>query len=86
MREGRCLVIVEVRYRGAARRFAAALTVDTGKQRKLTRTAALFLAGRPQFSDYCIRFDIVAIENNASRGERIEWIRDAFRPGDGTAL
>jgi len=86
MRDGHCLVIVEVRYRGMARRVAAASTVDAKKQGKLTRSAALFLAGQPQFSHYSIRFDVVAIESDAGCGERIDWIRDAFRPGDGRAI
>lgn len=86
MRDGRCLVIAEVRYRGAARRFAAALSVDAKKQRKLILSAELFIAGQPRFSGYSIRFDVVAIEHDCGSGERISWIRDAFRPGEGTAL
>ena len=82
MRDGDCLVFTEVRYRGGKRLTRAALTVDARKQRKLIRTAALFLAGRSAFANGPVRFDIVAIDVDAEGGESIEWIRDAFRPAD----
>ena len=82
MRDGDCVVIAEVRYRGGKRPTRAGLTVDARKQRKLIRTAALFLSKRPQFADCPVRFDVVAIDMDARYGETIEWIRDAFRPGD----
>lgn len=82
MRDGDCMVFVEVRYRGRKRLARASLTVDTRKQKKLIRTAALFLSARPQFADCPVRFDVVAIDADADGGASIEWIRDAFRPTD----
>jgi putative endonuclease len=81
MRDGDCLVFVEVRYRGNNRFTTAGLSVDIHKQRKLIRTAALFIAGRSQFATSVVRFDVVAIDAD-EHGERIEWIKDAFRPAD----
>jgi putative endonuclease len=72
-----CLVFAEVRYRRSDRFVTAGLTVDRHKQRKLIRTAALYLARRPRFANHTVRFDVVAIE-----GDTINWIRDAFRPAD----
>jgi len=77
-----CLVFTEVRYRSGSCLTHAGLTVDTRKQKKLIRTAALFLARRPQFANSPVRFDVVAIDTDARHGETIEWIRDAFRPLD----
>ena len=77
MQDAECLVFVEVRYRSNDDFVPARLTVDLHKQRKLIRTAALFLARRARFANSVVRFDVVAIE-----GDSIEWIRDAFRPGD----
>lgn len=77
MQDTECLVFVEVRYRSSNDFVPARLTVDVHKQRKLIRTAALFLARRARFANSVVRFDVVAIE-----GDSIEWIRDAFRPGD----
>jgi len=77
-----CLVFAEVRFRGSRRVASAGSTVDIHKQRKLIRTAALFLAKRPQFASSPVRFDVVAINADDRGGQAIEWIRDAFRPGD----
>ena len=82
MRHDDCLVFVEVRYRGTRPITLARLTVDTRKQQKLIRTAALFLSKRPQFANTLIRFDVVAIDADDRGGQTIEWLRDAFRPGD----
>ena len=72
-----CLVFVEVRYRAENRFVAARSTVDARKQRKLIKTAAMFLAKKAGYAHRTVRFDVVAIECDS-----IEWIRDAFRPTD----
>jgi putative endonuclease len=82
MRDSTCLVFVEVRYRESARFAAAGHTVDRHKQRKIIRTAALFLSRQPRFANAVTRFDVVAIEG--SDEPRVDWIRDAFRPNDST--
>ena len=82
MRDCQCLVFVEVRYRGARRIASAGVTVDYHKQRKLIRTAALFLAGHPRYSASTVRFDVVAVETNENDVRTIDWIKDAFRPSD----
>ena len=82
MRDGNCLVLVEVRYRSGRRLTSASLTVDHHKQRKLIRTAALFLAGQSGFAACPVRFDVLAIDVDARGQQAIKWIRDAFRPAD----
>ena len=82
MRNANCLVFIEVRYRSSNRFSRAGQTVDLHKQRKLIRTAALFLAKREQFANSLVRFDVVAIDADDSGNETIEWIKDAFRPAD----
>ena len=72
-----CLVFVEVRYRGGRRLSPASQTVDAHKQRKIIRTAAMYLANRPRFANNKVRFDVAAID-----GTKMHWLRDAFRPGD----
>lgn len=76
------LVFVEVRFRGPGSLFRAQLTVDRHKQNKLIRTAALFVARRPQFANSVMRFDVVAIDDDGAGKTSIDWIRDAFRPQD----
>lgn len=78
--DGNCLTFVEVRYRRSAHFSAPAPTVDRRKQRKIVRTAALFIARHRQFANHTMRFDVVAISGKQSR--QVDWIRDAFRPFD----
>ena len=73
-----CLVFIEVRYRQSATFTQPGLTVDTHKQRKLVRAAALFAATHRGVANHVMRFDVVAIEGDKSP----RWIRDAFRPDD----
>ena len=82
MQNGNCLVFVEVRYRASNRFSRASLTVDIHKQRKLIRTAAVFLAKREQFANSVCRFDVVAIDADEHGKKTIEWIKDAFTPAD----
>ncbi len=77
-----CIVFVEVRYRANNRFASAGLSVDIHKQRKLIRTAALFLAKRDLYANAVVRFDVVGIDANDNGKPAIEWIRDAFRPSD----
>lgn len=81
-KDGRCLVFVEVRFRGAGSYSRAGLTVDIHKQRKLIRTAALYVAKRPQYANSVMRFDVIAIDADEHGEVNIDWIKDAFRPGD----
>jgi putative endonuclease len=80
MLHGDCLAFVEVRYRRSVRFAAPAVTVDRHKQRKILRTAALFLAREQRYARHTIRFDVVSI--TGIRHDTIEWIQDAFRPND----
>jgi putative endonuclease len=82
MRDAHCLVVVEVRYRNCHSFVAAEQTIDYRKQGKLIRTAAMFLAWNEQFASLPLRFDVVGVDSDAQGNTRINWIRDAFRPGD----
>lgn len=82
MQDDACLVFIEVRYRASSRFSRAGVTVDIHKQRKIIRTAALFLAKRAQYANHVVRFDVVAIDADHDGQEFIEWIKDAFRPAD----
>ena len=73
-----CLVFIEVRYRRSKGFTRPGLTVDAHKQRKLVRTAALFIAMHRRLARRVMRFDVVAIEGESTP----QWIRDAFRPDD----
>jgi putative endonuclease len=80
--DGQCLAFIEVRYRGPGSYSRAAPTVDRAKQSRLIRTAAMYLARNQSRANQAVRFDVVAIDAEADGSCRIDWIRDAFRPGD----
>ena len=82
MLDGNCLTFVEVRFRASALFTPASHTVDHHKQRKIIRTAAMYIARNRQFSMHTMRFDVVAIEGGENTA--INWIRDAFRPNNST--
>lgn len=79
MRDGEYLVFVEVRYRSGSGFVSAAQSVDRRKQRKIARSARLFMSRQPALCDLPARFDVVAIERAAGVPLRIQWLRDAFR-------
>lgn len=80
MREGRCLVFAEVRFRRTNRFADATRSVDSRKQLKLMRTANVFLGHNPELADLPVRFDIVALDRAEGNNATINWTRDAFRP------
>lgn len=80
MMDRRCLAFIEVRYRHSSAFAMPGHTVDTRKQRKIIRTAAMFLARERRFANVNVRFDVVAIEGDSA--DNVRWIRDAFRPDD----
>ena len=80
MFDAETLVFVEVRYRTTTRFTAPSLTVDTRKQRKLARTAALFVARNTSIANCTMRFDVIEVVGNTP--PEFRWTRDAFRPQD----
>lgn len=80
MLDGPCLVFIEVRYRRSTQFTTPDVTVDFRKQRKIIRSAAMFNARHHDYTNYPMRFDVVAIAGE--KPPSIKWIRDAFRPTD----
>lgn len=77
MRDGACLVFVEVRYRRSDRYGSAAESVAARKQARLLRAAEYYLQTHPEQRGRAMRFDVVALRP-AAQGLHIEWISDAF--------
>ena len=74
-------MFVEVRYRQASGFGSAVATVGGSKQQRLQNAASHFLSRHPRYKDVATRFDVVGIDRDGSE-QTIEWIKDAFRPGD----
>lgn len=80
MHDGTCLIFVEVRLRTRNRFSTAAQSVSITKQRKIIRTASVFLLGAKHYANEIMRFDVVAIDSTKTGDYTIQWLRDAFRP------
>lgn len=76
-RDGRFLVVVEVKTRGSDRWQHPELAVDRAKQRTLMRTANALLDTVPE--DLELRFDIIAI-THTPQGPEVLHIPNAFYP------
>ncbi len=72
-RDGRALVIIEVRTRSGNRFGGAAASVDSRKQVKIRRTTLLLIQQRKELAKLPIRFDVIALQTG-----KIEWIKAAF--------
>lgn len=77
MRDGHCVVFVEVRYRHATAFGGSAPSVDARKQRKIVAAAQCFLADHRELAHAPCRFDVIAIDGDPA-APRIAWIRNAF--------
>ena len=78
-RDGDYLVFLEVRARSNRAYCGAAASVDYRKQRRLLRTAQLFLQRHPELAGMPCRFDVIAFEpRQSASGLDIRWIRGAF--------
>lgn len=74
MRDAQTLVIVEVRKRSNPNFGSAAESINARKQARIVRATALLLVARPEFSNYAVRFDVIALDAQ----DRIEWLKAAF--------
>jgi putative endonuclease len=78
-RDGQILVFVEVRYRKHPGYASAAASVTPAKQRKIIRTAQLYLQRHRELGALVCRFDVVAIAPTPDSGEDgIQWLQSAF--------
>ncbi|MDO6425854.1 YraN family protein [Thalassotalea sp. 1_MG-2023] len=77
MKEGNCVVFVEVKYRKNKAFGGAISAVSISKQEKIRRTAAFFLQqqGLNAYNTAC-RFDIIAIEGGNI--PEFIWLKNAF--------
>lgn len=78
-RDGEVLVFVEVKARRGRTFGSPEEAVNLGKQRRLRRLAACYLAEHRITDGQAVRFDVVAVEiAPTGRVERVELLRDAF--------
>ena len=82
VQRGSQLVFVEVRQRKANGLVSALESISVAKQRKIAKTAMIFLQQHAQYHDCDCRFDVIAITSAAtsspSDSVQLEWIQAAF--------
>jgi len=71
------LIFIEVKYRKSDDWVSAAEAVTKSKQRKIIKTAQLFLLQHKEYKDLNCRFDVIAIQGDKNNPD-INWIKNAF--------
>ena len=79
-RDGRDLVIVEVRMRSREDYGGAATSVDRGKQRRIILATRQLLQQHRELAKLPVRFDVAVVHPDAPAW-RVDWIRHAFEAG-----
>ena len=72
------LVFIEVKTR-SSNLTSALNSISVSKQKKLSKTASLFLSKNPQSEDSFTRFDVIIILKKHT-SEKIKHLKDAFTP------
>src|SRR5690242_18344194 len=75
MREGECIVFVEVKYRRYAQYGASVEMIHHAKQIKLLRTANYYLLKNPLALTQSARFDAITIDG-FGRQQKIDWLKN----------
>ena len=77
MRDGDCVVFVEVRYRGSRERGGGSASVGAAKRTKLVRAAQVYLLAQPRLAAAPCRFDVIGCGGTLQQAQ-FDWIRSAF--------
>lgn len=81
MKHGETLVFVEVRYRVSSKFISPVVSVNASKQRKLWRTAQVYLKHHGLTDAVPCRIDVIGITAQTHGRFRFDWIRNAVHPG-----
>jgi putative endonuclease len=73
------LCFIEVKYRNSMAYGGAASAIPAQKQRKIVKTAMVFIAENDRLKQHSMRFDALLMQQNADRqSNSINWIQNAF--------
>jgi putative endonuclease len=81
MRDGDCLVIIEIRYRRHERFMSPAQSIDPAKRQRISRASLHFIQHNPKHRQKPLRFDIVSLSGPLDDAS-IDWIPGAFTADD----
>ena len=77
MRDGACLVFVEVRYRKNRNYGGAIESITVSKQAKIKRAAEIYMQKHPKQNYQSCRFDVVAASGDTDN-LKMDWLINAF--------
>ncbi|HEX6996708.1 MAG TPA: YraN family protein [Gammaproteobacteria bacterium] len=80
-RDGREIVIVEVRARAAGSMVPAAHSIGEHKRRRIVLATRHLLMRHAQWARAPLRFDVVAIDAIDTAEPKVDWIKHAFDAG-----
>jgi putative endonuclease len=73
------LCFIEVKYRNSMGFGGAASAIPIQKQRKIVKTAQVFIAENDRLKQHSMRFDALLMQQNGDRqSNNINWIQNAF--------
>jgi putative endonuclease len=72
--DGQELAFIEVKYRASLQFGGANHAVTKSKQRKIIKTAQLYLVTHKKYDKMACRFDVLCIDSSLT----IEWLKHAF--------
>lgn len=81
MRDGKLLVVVEIRYRCRATFGGPIASISAAKRRKIVIATQHFIRRYPAYRNVPVRFDVVGLAGTLSAPD-IHWIAGAFTMDD----
>jgi putative endonuclease len=73
------LCFIEVKYRNSMAYGGAASAIPPQKQKKIVKTALVFIAENDRLKRHSMRFDALLMQQNTDRkSNNINWIQNAF--------
>ena len=72
------LLIIEVKYRRNASHGYAAEQVSTAKMKRIINATRHLLVNQPNYQNFSIRFDVIALDGDLDEEYRQQWIEAAF--------
>ena len=78
MRDDDTIVFIEVRYRSSEHYGGAIESINQAKQKRIRRTANLYLQKHDPDERYCWRYDWVGVSTLPNGKFTLEWIENAW--------
>jgi putative endonuclease len=72
------LCFIEVKFRNSLAFGGAASAIPVQKQKKIVKSAQFYLSANKRMAQHAMRFDALLIQRQASKGDKFNWIQNAF--------